>query len=225
MTDRRVEAGRRIVRWHAGWAAGASIIPLPFADMAGVMAVQVSMVRRLARLHGARMGHARARTLVLSALGGAVSPSVTAMGIPSMLKAVPGIGTVLGGVAAPASAVAATVALGNFFNQRLAEEGRATAPEVAPAASPEPRALRHEPAAEVQATAPAATAARSAAPAVVPTVVSDTPPAEPPVKAAAPKRGRRAVKPKTEESGAAEPEDRKARPRRTRTPTGKGRTA
>ena len=52
MTERAFQTGQEIVRWSAGYAAGASAIPLPFADIAGVMAVQVTMVRRLARLHG-----------------------------------------------------------------------------------------------------------------------------------------------------------------------------
>lgn len=116
-----IAAGQRIVRWHAGWTAGASFIPLPFVDIAGVMAVQVSMVRQLARLHGCTMDGTRPRTLLLSALGGAASPTVTASGIPSMLKLVPGIGTVLAGVAAPCVAVAATVGLGNLFNDCFAK--------------------------------------------------------------------------------------------------------
>ena len=179
-TDARtIAAGQRIVRWHAGWAAGASFIPLPFVDMAGVMAVQVSMVRRLAHLHGSRMDGARARTLVLSALGGAASPVVTASGIPSMLKVVPGVGTVLGGIAAPGAAAAATVALGNFFNHRFAEGHGPVAPMAAP------MARDHVPA------APANAVPSIAAPSPLVTAPVRTPrkrraKASPPVEATAP---------------------------------------
>ena len=122
MTERAFQTGQEIVRWSAGYAAGASAIPLPFADIAGVMAVQVTMVRRLARLHGVSISRAQARTLLVNALGSVVAPGVTAAGIPYALKAVPGIGTVLGGLAAPASAAAVTLALGGLFNRRFAEE-------------------------------------------------------------------------------------------------------
>lgn len=116
-----IVAEQRIARWHAGWTAEASFIPLPFVDIAGVMAVQVSMLRQLARLQGCTMDDTRARTLLLSALGGAASPTVTASGILSMLKLVPGIVTVLSGVAAPCVAVAATVGLGKLFNDCFAK--------------------------------------------------------------------------------------------------------
>jgi uncharacterized protein (DUF697 family) len=148
MTDQGIEKGRQLVQWYAGWAATASAIPLPFVDMAGVMALQVIMVRRLARLHGMAMNPAQARTLLLSALGGAVSPSVTAMGVPSLLKVVPGIGSFLGSMVAPAAAGAATLAVGEFFNRRLLAGNREAAEnavavnalkDVPPTATPETR--------------------------------------------------------------------------------------
>ena len=114
--------GQEIVRWSAGYAAGASIIPLPFLDMASLMAVQVTMVRRLAKLHDVSLDRTDARTLLLNALGSVVPPGVTATGIPLALKAVPGIGIFLGGLVAPASAAAVTLALGAHFNRRFAEE-------------------------------------------------------------------------------------------------------
>ena len=192
-TDARtIAAGQRIVRWHAGWAAGASFIPLPFVDMAGVMAVQVSMVRRLAHLHGSRMDGARARTLVLSALGGAASPVVTASGIPSMLKVVPGIGTVFGGIAAPGAAAAATVALGNFFNRRFAEGDGPVARERLPAAP-----ATRSPLSLVPYIAPPATPVAAAAPVRIPR--TRRPSASPPGEAA---KGRRTGRRRTEARGA-----------------------
>ena len=113
LAARRVEA-TSIVNTYMGWSAGASFIPLPFADLAAVTLVQVKMVSDLAKLYEVPFSRNVVKTIIASLLGSLV-PAGVARGASSLIKAIPGVGTVLGALTSPVFTTASTYAIGKVF--------------------------------------------------------------------------------------------------------------
>jgi uncharacterized protein (DUF697 family) len=119
--SKRIEADR-IVKKHVIWAMGAGLIPIPVIDFTAVTAVQIDMLSQLAKLYEVEYVASSGKTFV-AALTGTTFASIGA----SIVKAIPGIGTVLGGVSMSIMAGASTYAVaqvaiqhfesgGDFFN-------------------------------------------------------------------------------------------------------------
>jgi len=112
----------RIVYAYTGWTAGASLIPVPFVDLAGVTLVQLKMLHSLSELYEVPFSRSAAKATIgaLIGTGGAFMLGPTA---GSMLKMIPGIGSIAGALAVPAAATAATYALGKVFIQHFESGG------------------------------------------------------------------------------------------------------
>lgn len=121
LAARRVEASS-IVNTYMGWSAGASFIPLPFADLAAVTLVQIKMVADLAKLYEVPFSRNVVKTIIAGLLGSLV-PAGLARGASSLIKAIPGIGTVLGVLTAPVFTTASTYAVGKVFIQHFEAGG------------------------------------------------------------------------------------------------------
>ena len=59
-----------IVRYYAKWAAGVGIVPLPLVDMAAVLAVQMTMISKLAAFYGIPYAEQRTKATIASLIGG-----------------------------------------------------------------------------------------------------------------------------------------------------------
>jgi uncharacterized protein (DUF697 family) len=95
-----------IMKEHVLWSLGAGFVPLPFLDVAAVTVVQLDMLKQLCRLYEIDYSESEGKVL-LSALTGGIIAQLGA----SMLKALPGIGTLLGGVSMSIMAGASTYAV------------------------------------------------------------------------------------------------------------------
>jgi len=111
--DRSARADELIAEHVAGTAAAAAI-PIPLVDLVAVTAVQLSLLRKLGRLYGARVGVGFQGAMAVGLLGAAL-PRVAA----SALKILPGIGWIGGTMAQAALSSAATWALANALRDRL----------------------------------------------------------------------------------------------------------
>jgi len=120
---RDVEAqANGIIKKHMALAMAGGIIPIPLVDLAAVTAVQLDMLKRLAGTYSVPFEGASARafaTSLTSALAGTSAARMSA----SLIKLVPGIGTLAGGAAQVVVTGASTYAVGNLF-KRLFREGR-----------------------------------------------------------------------------------------------------
>lgn len=103
---KRTEA-EAIIRSHVLWAMGGGLIPIPLVDFAAVTAIQLEMLQQLAQLYGVNYSRSMGKTFV-SALTGTTLASLGA----SFLKAIPGIGTMLGGASMAIASGASTYAVG-----------------------------------------------------------------------------------------------------------------
>jgi uncharacterized protein (DUF697 family) len=100
------EKSDKVVRDHVKWAMGAGLVPIPFADLAGVTAIQMNALKKLAALHGVDYTEATGKRFV-TALAGGVAARMGA----SMIKALPGVGSVIGGLSMAALSGASTYAI------------------------------------------------------------------------------------------------------------------
>lgn len=107
-----------IIKTHVLWAAGGGLIPVPLVDFIAVTAIQTEMVKQLCALHMVSYEKSQSKSLV-SALVGTSLASIGA----SFVKAIPGVGSLLGGVSMSIMSGATTYALGNVFDVHFANGG------------------------------------------------------------------------------------------------------
>jgi len=116
--------------WAAGGAAG--INPIPLLDIAGGSAITVKMVLELARVYKqpidadmvVKMLEQLGKNLVAMVGATAAAPAI-ASGIGAMLKTVPGIGTLAGGLVQGTVQALVTRWIGNVFQKYFQEEMKA----------------------------------------------------------------------------------------------------
>ena len=97
----------KIIRSHVLWAMGGGLIPIPLVDFAAVTAIQLEMLQQLAQLYGVGYSQNTGKAFV-SALTGTTVARIGA----SMIKAIPGIGSILGGASMSIMSGASTYAVG-----------------------------------------------------------------------------------------------------------------
>ncbi|MEM6271206.1 MAG: DUF697 domain-containing protein [Bacteroidota bacterium] len=99
-------------------AAGAGLIPIPVIDLAAVSGVQFDMIRQLCIQYGVGFDPRRGKAWITSLTGTAFA-HVGAV----LVKLIPGIGSLVGGMSLSVSAGASTYALGRIVAQHLSNGG------------------------------------------------------------------------------------------------------
>lgn len=95
-----------IVRGHVIWAMGAGLIPLPLFDIAAVTAIQLDALKKLAAEEGIDYSTDGGKQFVTALTGG----TFARLGA-SLIKAIPGVGSVIGGLSMSAMSAASTYAI------------------------------------------------------------------------------------------------------------------
>lgn len=117
------EAVENLVLRHAVVSAGAGLIPLPLLDMAAITAVNLRMLKELADLHGVEFRPELARSAFASLLATAGGGLLLVGPVSSLFKAVPGVGSIVGGLASPGVMGGLTYATGKVFARHFATGG------------------------------------------------------------------------------------------------------
>jgi uncharacterized protein (DUF697 family) len=107
-----------IVKNHVGFAASAGLLPFPMADLAAVTAVQLNMLRQLAKLYNVSFTENLGKNFITAIAGSGLAR----LGA-SLIKAIPGVGTVIGELSMAAMSGASTYALGKVFANHFAKGG------------------------------------------------------------------------------------------------------
>ena len=115
--DKRPQA-TEIIKNHDGFSMGAALVPFPGADLLAVSAVQLNMLRQLANLYNVGFFDTLGQN-VISAIAGT---GVARLGA-SLVKAIPGVGTVIGELSMPALSGASTYALGHVVAHHFQNGG------------------------------------------------------------------------------------------------------
>lgn len=116
--EERSQRANDIIKNHIGFAASAGLIPVPGADLAAVTAVQLNMLRQLANLYQVKFMDNIGKN-VISAIAGSSIARLAA----SLVKIIPGVGTVVGDMSMAAMSGASTYALGKMFSRHFANGG------------------------------------------------------------------------------------------------------
>ncbi|RME96181.1 MAG: DUF697 domain-containing protein [Bacteroidetes bacterium] len=109
-----------VIRNHVIWSMGASfLIPIPVADVFAVSALQLDMIRQLARVYDIDFAETQGKAIITSL----TSSTLARAGARSLIKLVPGLGTVIGGVTVSIFNGASTYALGEVFKRHFDSGG------------------------------------------------------------------------------------------------------
>lgn len=115
------EASEQVIKQHVVWAVGAGLVPVPLIDFVAVTAIQVDLIRQLCTLHGASYEEANGKMWVGALTGGALARIGA-----SAIKAIPGIGSLIGGLSMSIASGASTWGVGQVVNKHLAAGGTLT---------------------------------------------------------------------------------------------------
>jgi uncharacterized protein (DUF697 family) len=121
-SDARRTRAVKLVERFSLWSGAAGLIPVPFVDLAAVGGVQIQMLRRISQIYDIPFSKNRGKALI-AGLAGTMIPVTTGIGMASVIKSVPLIGTAIGAIATPALSVGATYAIGMVFIQHFATGG------------------------------------------------------------------------------------------------------
>ncbi|MBK8566107.1 MAG: DUF697 domain-containing protein [Saprospiraceae bacterium] len=111
----REKHAETIVRNHVLFSMGAGAIPVPVADVLAVSASQLDMIRQLCKVYDLDFAETQGKAIV-SAL---TASTLARIGAASLGKLIPGIGSIVSGVANAAMAGASTYALGQVFKSHF----------------------------------------------------------------------------------------------------------
>jgi len=118
----RAETASKLVDRFAIWSGVAGFVPVPVIDLLAVGGLQVQMLRRLSQIYEVPFSDNRGKALI-AALGGALVPTTSGIGAFSLLKAVPFVGTIVGGFVTPVLSAGATYGIGKAFIQHFESGG------------------------------------------------------------------------------------------------------
>jgi len=111
-----------LVERFALWSGAAGLIPLPIIDLAAVAGLQLQLLRRLSQIYDVPFSDNRGKAIIASLMGSMI-PASSAMGITSVLKSVPIIGTAIGPLTMCGVSAGATYAIGKVFIQHFTSGG------------------------------------------------------------------------------------------------------
>lgn len=118
----RLVRARSLTKNYILASAGIGLIPLPLADLAGVMALQVKLVHGLAKVYEVPFKENVTKSLLASLLSGA-SSVIGVMGLASLAKTIPVLGTLAGGGGVAVTAASVTFATGEVFTRHFESGG------------------------------------------------------------------------------------------------------
>ena len=117
-----IEVASRLVDRFSIWSGVAGLVPVPVVDLVAVGGLQLQMLRRLSQIYDVPFSDNRGKALI-AALAGAMVPTTSGIGAFSVLKAVPIVGTIIGGFVTPVLSAGATYAIGKAFIQHFESGG------------------------------------------------------------------------------------------------------
>lgn len=110
--------GKRARKWLAGFAGtnfAAGFAPFPIADAPILITTEISMLAKLTTIFGIDMDKAMLAAVVSAIVGCSGATVGGRFAVSSLLKLIPGVGTLVGGLINGATAAAFTVALGEAY--------------------------------------------------------------------------------------------------------------
>lgn len=98
-----------------GLAGAAGATPIPFSQAFVLVPIQVGMLAKISQTFGMEVSAAMLSTLVTSLVGAGSATLIGRTVVSGLLKFIPGVGSVIGGVIAATTAISLTKLLGNTY--------------------------------------------------------------------------------------------------------------
>lgn len=117
--DNRTASADKVIRNHIVWSMGAGLIPVPIADFFAVSAIQLDMVRQMCKLYDVDFKETEGKAVISSM----TSSGLARLGARAVIKFIPGIGSVMGGVTMAVLSGASSYALGEVFKKHFETGG------------------------------------------------------------------------------------------------------
>ena len=112
----------RLIKDYAFGSSLTGFIPIPLLDTMSLIGVQRLMLMRLSKLYGVPFSKNIARAGLTTLMTGIASKAASPL-VGSVLKWIPGVGTLIGGMGMAATGGAATYAVGKVFQQHFEKGG------------------------------------------------------------------------------------------------------
>ena len=113
----------KIIKKYILYSMGLGLIPIPVADLIFIMSLQLKMLYDISKIYEIEFSASGGKSIISSLISGITIYSVGDRTIGSLVKAIPGLGTILGITVVPAASGAATYALGKVFIQHYESGG------------------------------------------------------------------------------------------------------
>ncbi|HLA36005.1 MAG TPA: DUF697 domain-containing protein [Rhodocyclaceae bacterium] len=122
VTENKAEQAGKIIRNYSLGSVVPSLLPVPMLDLAVVTGVQLKMLHSLAQNYGVEFKEEFGRSAIASLVGGTMALSAARVA-SSAVKAVPGIGSLIGAATMPVVNGGTTYAIGQVFKQHFESGG------------------------------------------------------------------------------------------------------
>lgn len=111
----REEQATKLTKRFVLWSMGGSLVPVALLDLAAVVAIQVKMLRDMSEIYDVPFTESRGKSIATSLIGSlGLVPSGTIL-LSSLVKVIPGIGSMVSALSLPAMVGAITYATGRVF--------------------------------------------------------------------------------------------------------------
>jgi uncharacterized protein (DUF697 family) len=118
-----LDSAKDLVKKYMWWTMGAGLIPIPFVDLVAVSGVQIKMLKDISVIYEVKFNENAGKSIISALLGSIVPNALASGGIGSLIKLIPIVGPLAGGVSMSIFSGAATYAIGKIFIQHFEAGG------------------------------------------------------------------------------------------------------
>lgn len=119
----KLDDAQKIVKKNMYWAMGLGIIPVPIVDVLAVGGFQAKAIKELSDLYEIPFNNHKVKNVIAILVSGLSTP-LFALGVfGTVMKLIPGLGTLAGLTSTPIVAAAITYAMGQVFIQHFESGG------------------------------------------------------------------------------------------------------
>lgn len=109
------ERAQKIIRRNMHWSMGIGLMPFPVLDIAGLITVQIKLIKELSEVYERPFKNDIGKSVVTSLIGALSGTTLAAIGGSVLIKAVPIFGTLIGVTSFSIASGAITYAIGKVF--------------------------------------------------------------------------------------------------------------
>jgi uncharacterized protein (DUF697 family) len=117
------ESSETIIRKHVLISMGVGLIPIPAADMIGITASQLSMIRKLSEKYGIPFKQNLAKSILTSLISSIGVHTLATGSVSQLMRAIPVVGGILSTLTFSGFGGALTYAVGKAFDKHFSGGG------------------------------------------------------------------------------------------------------